>query len=133
MGEATPAVLTSIAPFFIVRDVTPSIAFYRDLLGFEVTFVTPDENPFFAILARDGARIMVKAILPEVLPLPNHARHPWAKWDAFVATPDPDALATELTARGVTFQTPLANTDDQLRGFELQDPDGYVLFFGRSL
>ena len=27
---------------------------------------------------------------------------------------------------------PLKDTDDGLRGFELQDADGYVLFFGRA-
>jgi hypothetical protein len=26
---------------------------------------------------------------------------------------------------------PLADTQDGLRGFEVEDPDGYVLFFGR--
>lgn len=123
--------LTSIASFFIVRDVAPAIAFYRDRLGFEVTFSAPQEEPFFAILDRDGVRIMIKAILPDVHPLPNPSRHPWAQWDAFVHVPDPDALADELTSRGVVLHEPLANTENQLRGFEVKDVDGYVLFFGR--
>jgi hypothetical protein len=44
--------------------------------------------------------------------------------------PDPDALAAEFTSRGVLFSVPLKDTDDGLRGFELKDVDGYVLFFG---
>ena len=36
----TPAQLGYVAPFFIVRDVMPSLAFYRDRLGFEVTFLS---------------------------------------------------------------------------------------------
>jgi len=106
------------------------MAFYRDRLGFEVLHATPDDDPFFAFLARGGARLMVKSV-SDVLPLPNHARHPWAKWDVFVHSPEPDALAGELIARAVVFRTPLADTEDQLRGFEVQDPDGYVIFFGR--
>ena len=43
----------------------------------------------------------------------------------------PDALAAELAARGATFSVPLKDTFDGLRGFELKDADGYVLFFGR--
>ena len=35
---ATRAQLGYVAPFFIVRDVMPAIAFYKDRLGFEVTF-----------------------------------------------------------------------------------------------
>jgi catechol 2,3-dioxygenase-like lactoylglutathione lyase family enzyme len=123
--------LTSIAPFFIVRDVAPAVAFYRDHLGFRATFTAPKNEPFFAILDRDGVRIMIKAIGPEVHPMPNPGRHPWAKWDAFVHVPDPDGLADELASRGVTLHAPLADTDDRLRGFEVEDVDGYVLFFGR--
>jgi catechol 2,3-dioxygenase-like lactoylglutathione lyase family enzyme len=133
VAKATHPTLTSIAPFFIVRDLSPSIAFYRDRLGFELVFATPDDEPFFAILERDDVRIMIKAILPEVHPLPNHKQHPWARWDAFIHTPDPDSLAAEFTSRGVAMHVPLADTDDQLRGFEIQDQDGYVLFFGRPV
>lgn len=129
-SAANRAKLTAIAPFFIVRDLLPSIAFYRDQLGFELALVTPEEDPFFALLRRDGVELMIKAILPEIVPLPNSTRHPWARWDAFVHTPAPDSLASEFSARGVSLHAELANTDDQLRGFEVRDPDGYVLFFG---
>jgi hypothetical protein len=53
-----------------------------------------------------------------------------ARWDAYVYVPDPDALAAEFAARDVEFSLPLADTRDGLRGFELKDPNGYVLFFG---
>jgi hypothetical protein len=47
--------------------------------------------------------------------------------------PDPDALAAELRDDDVTFSAPLADTGDGLRGFELTDADGYLLFFGRPV
>lgn len=46
--------------------------------------------------------------------------------------PDPDSLATEFTSRDVELSVPLKDTDDGLRGFELKDLDGYMLFFGRT-
>lgn len=122
--------LDHLAPLFIVRDVMPSIAFYRERLGFEVTFLGPDDDPYFAMLRRDGAWLMLKAITPEVLPAPNPSRHPWARWDAYVHTADPDALAEEFAARGVSFREPLGVNSDGLRGFEVADVDGYVLYFG---
>ena len=128
---STKARLTSIAPFFIVRDVIPAIAFYRDSLGFEVAFLGPDDDPYFAIVERDGVNIMIKAILPEVPPLPNPSRHPWARWDAYVHTADPDGLAEEFALRGVALHQQLGVNSDQLRGFEVKDVDGYVLYFGR--
>jgi hypothetical protein len=53
------------------------------------------------------------------------------RWDAYCFAADPDALAEEFVGRGVTFSQPLRDTSDGLRGFEITDPDGYVLFFGR--
>jgi len=125
--------LTFVSPFFIVRDVRPTIAFYRDQLGFELSYLNSEDDPFFAIVVRDGAQLMLKAIAPEILPQPNATRHPSAAWDAYFHAPDPDGLASELAARGVELHAPLENRDDQLRGFEVRDPDGYVLFFGRPL
>jgi hypothetical protein len=54
-----------------------------------------------------------------------------ARWDAYLYVPDPDALAAEFLSRDFEFSVPLKDTDDGLRGFELKDADGYVLFFGR--
>lgn len=121
---------TEISPFFIVSNVDRTIAFYREKLGFETTFQEPDRNPFFAIIRRDEAQLFVKSDR-DVTPLPNPRRHPSMRWDAYVFAPDPDALAAEFVDHGATFSTPLKDTDDGLRGFELTDPDGYVLFFGR--
>jgi hypothetical protein len=45
--------------------------------------------------------------------------------------PDPDALAAEFASRDVELSESLKDTHDGLRGFELEDRDGYVLFFGR--
>jgi catechol 2,3-dioxygenase-like lactoylglutathione lyase family enzyme len=118
-----------IAPSFIVRNVPAALSFYRDQLGFDVTFQGPADDIFFAIVERGAAMIMLKAV--GVDPLPNRNRHPWGPWDAYIGVPNPDALAAEFSSRNVEFSEPLKDTHDGLRGFELKDADGYVLFFGR--
>lgn len=127
------AEITGIAPFFIVRDVPIALAFYRDRLGFDVTFQGPDpDDIFFGIVERGAAMIMLKAV--GVDPVPNCTRdvgQGWARWDAYLHVPDPDALAAEFLSRDLVFSVPLGDNDDGLRGFELRDADGYVLFFGR--
>ena len=120
----------AISPFFIVSNVDRTIAFYRDKLGFETRFQQPDRSPFFAILGRDGAQLFVKSDAGTP-PLPNPKRNPSMRWDAFVYASDPDALAAEFADHGAAFSVPFADTHDGLRGFEICDPDGYVLFFGR--
>ena len=98
--------MSGIAPFFIVRSVPAALAFYRDRLGFEITFQGPEpDDIFFGIVQRGAAMIMFKDV--GVDPVPNYTRDikkGIARWDAY---------------------------DDGLRGFELKDADGYVLFFGR--
>jgi catechol 2,3-dioxygenase-like lactoylglutathione lyase family enzyme len=124
----TRPAIPRISPFFIVRNVTAATTFYCDLLGFKIIHQQPDHNPFFAIVCRDEAMIFLKDVGEE--PIPNRKRHPDARWDAYVSVPDPDALAAEFTSGGVTFSSLLQDTHDGLRGFELEDPDGYLLFFG---
>lgn len=126
----TRAATTAISPSFIVSDVDQTIAFYRDKLGFETRLREPEQDPFFAIIGRDGAQIFIKSD-KDVSPLPNHMRHHYMRWDAFVYVPDPDALAADFAEHGADFSKPLEDTHDGLRGFEICDPDGYVLFFGR--
>jgi catechol 2,3-dioxygenase-like lactoylglutathione lyase family enzyme len=129
----TQAEISGISPFFIVRHVPTSLAFYRDRLGFEITFQGPEpDDIFFGIVRRGGAQILMKEV--GVLPVPNYTRdikQGIARWDAFVSVPDPDALAAEFASRDVEFFQPLQDTYDGLRGFEIKDADGYLLFFGR--
>jgi len=126
--------ITGIAPFFIVSNVPAALAFYRDRLGFDITFQGPEPNDiFFGIVQRGAAMIIFKDV--GVPPVPNYTRdikQGIARWDAYLNVPDPDALAAEFASRNVEFFEPLQDTDDGLRGFELKDADGYILFFGRA-
>ena len=130
--QMTKAEISCIAPFFIVKNVPASLAFYRDYLGFDVTFQGPEpDDIFFGIVRRDSAMLMFKDV--GVDPVPNYTRdvkQGIARWDAYLHVPDPDVLAAEFSSRNVEFSEPLKDTDDGLRGFELKDADGYVLFFG---
>lgn len=122
-----------VSPLFIVTNVPATLDFYRDKLGFDITFQGPEpEDVFFGIVQRGPAMFMFKDV--DVDPMPNYKRdvgHGIAKWDAYVYVSDPDALAEEFASRGVDFFEPLTDTTDGLRGFEVEDVNGYILFFGR--
>lgn len=128
--------LNTIAPSFIVDDLQASLDFYRSKLGFQVTYTGGGDGvgeDFFGIVERDRVMIMLKAVAPEIHPQPNRSRHEWAPWDAYVHTSDPDALYAEYVAKAVPMHRPLGNNSDGLRGFEINDNSGYVIFFGRPL
>jgi catechol 2,3-dioxygenase-like lactoylglutathione lyase family enzyme len=125
--------LAYISPFFIVANLNTAVSFYTGRLGFEVRYMTPADAPFFAIVGREEISILLKATATDIKPAPNHTLHEWARWDAFIYTADPDSLFQEYRAEGVTFHQPLQDDGDGLRGFEVTDADGYVLFFGRPV
>ena len=83
------------------------------------------------MVQRDGVMIMLKQIAPEIHPQPNHSRHEWARWDAYIHTSEPDSLYQEYVSRGVPMHMHLKDTEDGLRAFEITDNNGYVLCFGR--
>jgi hypothetical protein len=124
--------LTSISPFFIVKDLPASIAHYVERFGFSLDFQGPPDGVYYGHVSRDGIGIMLKAITPDVLPRPNHTRHEWARWDAYIYTLDPDRLFAEFQHRGAAFVKQLSFIDDGLWGFEVADADGYVLAFFRT-
>jgi hypothetical protein len=125
----TPPEIRGVMPFFIVNNTVATLSFYRDRLGFEITYQGPTEDDiFFGIVRRGGAGVIFKSV--GVDPLPNCKRQADARWDAYFDVPDPDALAAEFAARNVQFSKPLQDTHDGLRGFEIMDLNGYVLFFG---
>lgn len=123
--------LSYISPSFIVSNLTDSVSYYVDKLGFVVRHIGPDDGPFWAIVGRNHISIFLKQIAPGIKPIPNHTRHEWARWNAYISAEEPDALFEEYRSRGVTFRQPILDDDDGLRGFEIADADGYVLFFGR--
>src|SRR5438105_14541932 len=111
----TQAEISGISPFFTLGQLPSSLAFYRDRLGFEITFQGPEpDDIFFGIVRRGGAQILMKDI--GVAPVPNYTRDVKkgiARWDAFVIVPDPDALAAEFASRNVRSRR-AANNLDQL-------------------
>jgi catechol 2,3-dioxygenase-like lactoylglutathione lyase family enzyme len=129
--------LNTIAPFFIVDDLRTTLAFYTAKLGFEVPYKGggngDSDGDFWAFVARDNVMMSFKAIAPGIHPQPNHTRHEWARWDAYINASDPDSLYAEFKGRDVPIHRELANTGDGLRAFEIVDNNGYVLCFGRPL
>jgi catechol 2,3-dioxygenase-like lactoylglutathione lyase family enzyme len=128
--------LKSVTPFFIVDDLEATIAFYQSKLRFDVLYKGGGDgstNDYWVFMGRDQVMLNFKAITPEVHPQPNHSRHEWARWDAYIYADDPDSLYQEFRDRQVPVHQELINTDDGLRAFEIIDNNGYVLCFGRPL
>jgi uncharacterized glyoxalase superfamily protein PhnB len=114
--------LAGSAVVFTVHNLTASIAYYRDALGFDVTFQYGDPS-FYACLCRDEVSLHLRA-----------ANKP-KKWLAgngalCVFVKDVDFLHTELVERGANVLQPPRDYAYGMRDFDVTDPDGNQLTFG---
>ena len=117
------ASLTYLASVFRITDLSRSIRFYRDQLGFELEFSY--EN-FCASVHRDGCYIHLNCSSPTVRDQAafERAEH----LDACAVISGAETLAAEFSAAGATFSVPL-RTMPYGREFYVRDPDGYIIGF----
>jgi len=122
MKEASES-FTHIAPVFRVADISRSLVFYRDRLGFAVEFVY--EN-FYAGVCRDGCHIHLKCSSPA--PRDQLAFEREEHIDACIGVHSAETLAERFASAGVAFVVPLRRMPYGTE-FYVCDPDGYVLGF----
>jgi uncharacterized glyoxalase superfamily protein PhnB len=123
--------LTGLAPVLLVEDVRVAAEYYRDRLGFDVSFY--DRIPeHYAYVERDGCHVHF-ARLDGVAPRPNVEVVLPDMFDVYFWVDDVDAFHEEVVARGAdVIQAP---TDQcyGLRDIRVRDPHGYILAFGKRL
>ncbi len=120
--------LRSLTPLLNVEDTPRAIAFYRDLLGFEVEMAWPEEGPpEWAMLARGAMRLMLNSPDDGSDSQARHARPSYADALLYFDTDDVAAVHARLDADGAA----VGAITDQMYGRELRvrDPDGYELAF----
>ena len=134
-----PAKITNLIPMLGVDDVERSRKFYVAALGFKCLnemewegrlswcLLTPDPDWTCDPSAR--GEIMLTAVEPSCL---NGDPRPGRKGLYFYFQPDNVvALHESLKSRGYTVSD-LRVTFYQMKEFEMEDPDGYQLWFGQE-
>lgn len=120
--------ILQIAPQFFTTDLSATLTYYREKLGF-VCVGSWQDPPVYAIVARDGHRIHFRCAEP---PAPNPEKYADELLDAYLFIDDADALYAEFAARGVEFTRSLGPTPWHSREFVVKDCDGRLLAFGAS-
>jgi catechol 2,3-dioxygenase-like lactoylglutathione lyase family enzyme len=116
-----------LIPTFAVRDIAAAAAFYTDVLDFTVSVLMSPEEPFYAVLERDGDELHLTKAPDE---RPKGAT-------AIVVCADVDALFQQFVARGLKVpprpQSPVhegpLNQTWGTREVYIDDPDGNTLCF----
>jgi catechol 2,3-dioxygenase-like lactoylglutathione lyase family enzyme len=122
-----------------VADLQASIAWYRDMLGFELLreLEIPDGHGEVA-LVKNGSFILELFCVPDAKPLPDERRHPATdllthglKHVAY-ATPDIDSLMSELKAKGVDVVWDIVVHDGDRCAFVRDNSGNLVEFVERT-
>ena len=112
-----------VAPVFRVADLSRSLGFYQDQLGFTVEFRYED---FYAGVCRDGCRIHLKCSPPA--PRDQAAFERDEHIDACIDIQDAEALSATFASAGAAFAVSLRAMPYGTE-FCVRDPDGYLLGF----
>ena len=121
--------IRQIAPVFFTTNISATLAYYQEKLGFECVGTWQDP-PVYAIVARDQRAIHFRCAEP---PTPNPDKYPEELLDAYLSVDDADALHNEYASRGVEVSRKLDNTPWGSREFVIRDCDGRLLAFGSNL
>lgn len=121
------AELRSLAACFPVADVSSTIRWYEEQLGF-IGDPFPSVEPYvFAILRRDDVEIFLQRIDGYEKPDLYGSRR-GGVWDAYISVEGVrdlyDSVREEATIVQPLRQQPYGNWE-----FEVKDPNGYVLVF----
>jgi catechol 2,3-dioxygenase-like lactoylglutathione lyase family enzyme len=133
------AKFTGLTPYIEVFDMVASVPFYRDILGFDVLFASPEvdtlEGRFshFVLLARGHAEIMLNTAYDSNQRPLERSEPRWAGCrhvQFYIDCDDVLGLHAEVTGRGCDATLP-APTGYGYLAFSVADPDGYRLVFHR--
>jgi catechol 2,3-dioxygenase-like lactoylglutathione lyase family enzyme len=117
-----------LIPMLMVGDVTEAITFYTGMLDFELVFSSPDENPFYAVLARGKDELHLNR---------THEQSGSGRSSAIVVCEDVDTVFAAAVARGLGAPT-RANSPvhkcplDQTWGTRevyIDDPSGNTIIY----
>jgi catechol 2,3-dioxygenase-like lactoylglutathione lyase family enzyme len=113
--------VTGHAAVLHVKDMATALAFYRDKLGFTVSF-SWDEPARYVCLCLGDAAIHLNSYLPPAGP--SHVCIFCKGIDTFYA---------RLVASGVNVTELIGDRAYGMRDFEVTDPDGHWIVFGQGI
>lgn len=122
--------MTGISPVLLASDLERSVAYYRDMLGFQCDVY--GDPPDFATATRDEATILL-ALCDEPERIVPNWRIVDNIWNAYIRVDDVERIYAEVQERGAGIDYTIYNAPSGFREFGVQDPDGHDIAFGQPL
>jgi lactoylglutathione lyase len=125
--------LKKLTPNLMVEDVARTLAFYREMLGFEVLTTLPDQEPFdFAIVQRDGVELMFQSRASLSQNVPALTGSPIGASQTFFIEVTGILDLYEALRDQVEIVVDLHTTFYGTQEFYFRDINGYILSFSEA-
>lgn len=112
------------AVIFPVSNLEESIDFYTNKLGFEKTFEW-GEPMYYAVVKRGGVGIHLTKRSDGGRPSKYHRA-------LYVFVNDIEKVNKDCKDKKVRIVNDLENRDYKMRDFDIEDPDGFIITFGKQ-
>lgn len=122
--------VNKLTPNLVVSDVARTVAFYRDVLGFQVQMTVPEEAPFvFAILTNGPVEVFANAhgVAADEYPAFRDQKI-GGTLTLFMEVNGVEAAYDALKSK-VNIVMPLEKKWYGMTEFAFTDPDGYIITF----
>jgi uncharacterized glyoxalase superfamily protein PhnB len=124
--------LYSVSVCLLVDDIIKSAEYYRDVLAFSFNRYW-GEPPCFVMVQRGGVELFFSSNGAKGNMRPNHVAFPDFTWDAYIRCHNVDALYQEFNAKGAQITREPEVTFYEMKEFEVQDCNGYILCFAQDV
>ena len=116
--------LSHFASVLPVTNIFTSVNYYQNELGFKLTY-TWNEPMEYAVMERGGVHIHLSSYV-------QSPTQPGTNATLYVFVHDIDALYEEFRSKDVNITQIIGDRVYGMRDFDVKDPDGYILTFGKG-
>jgi len=108
-----------------VNDVKKSMNYYRDVLGFDITFEWGDPVDY-AVLRAGAVSLHLSKRSDNRSPNEHHIA-------IMIFVERIDQLYEVVKSKSATIKNEIGDREYHMRDFDIVDPDGYIISFGQGI
>jgi len=124
--------LQQLIPVLLVEDMSKTLRFYEEILGFRREILFPEKNPIFAQIGRDEIQIMLYVRSEFEKEIPKLAKINMGGTVALYIKADEIEDLYQKISQKVSVIQKLHQTDYGSFEFTIEDRNGYLIYFSQT-
>lgn len=123
--------IEALTPNLKIENVRNTIAFYKDVLNFQVIMMLPAKEPIWALLQNNGATIMFQQTQSFETECPHLSKVIGGSFFLYIKISELDAFYQKIKSEVKIIKHPHV-TSYKMKEFAIEDCNGYLLMFAEE-